>query len=226
MCNVPYNIPYNDSGDLAPYIVSIIMASIAFYWIFFLLAYAVVAIPKWVLYEKAGKPGWAAIVPFYQDYVLFELTWGNGILFLLLMIPFANVVISIITWIKFAQAYGKGGGYACGLIFLRTIFLYIMAFSNDVVYVGVPGNGQGFGQTGYQNPYQQPPYGQPGYQNPYQRPPYSQPGYQNPYQPPYGQTGYQAPPQNSAPSETSFCPDCGNPLSSGASFCPKCGKRQ
>jgi len=141
---------------------SVMGASIAaamFAYMFFILAlYAVIAIPKWVLFEKAGQPGWAALIPYYNDYVLFDITWGNGILFLLTLIPFAGLVIWIITRVKMAEAFGKDGGWACGLIFLYPIFLYIMAFSKDIVYVGVPGKPAGYGNNGqqtYQNPYSQ-----------------------------------------------------------------------
>ncbi len=151
----PNAFNYGDGSLFGTSIFAIIMA----YWLIVLAMYALIAIPKWVLFEKAGQPGWAAIIPYYNDYVLFDITWGNGILFLLMLIPFAGFVIWIITKVKMAEAYGKDGGWACGLIFLYPIFLYIMAFSKDIVYVGVPGKpagyGNGFGQQGYQNPYSQ-----------------------------------------------------------------------
>ena len=99
----------------------------------------------WKLFVKAGKPGWAAIVPFYNTYVLFEITWGNGWMFLtifLSIIPLigwiAAIVIMIITMIKLAKAFGKSDGFAVGLIFLSIIFEAIIAF-DDSTYLGVPG---------------------------------------------------------------------------------------
>lgn len=41
----------------------------------------------WLLFKKAGKPGWASIVPFYNVYTLFEITWGSGWRFLMLLDP-------------------------------------------------------------------------------------------------------------------------------------------
>ena len=49
-----------------------------------------VLVCMWIIFRKAGKPGWAAIVPFYNLYVLFEITWGSGMRFLLLLIPIYN----------------------------------------------------------------------------------------------------------------------------------------
>ena len=198
---------YNDGSMLGASILAII-----FTWlIVFISVYAIVAIPKWKLFEKAGRPGWGALIPYYNEYVLYDITWGNGVLFLLSLIPGAGLVFWIITRVKMAQAYGKGGGFACGLVFLYIIFLYIMAFSDDIVYIGVPGNaaayGAGGGQTGYQ---------QPGYQNPYSQG-YQQQGYQNPY-------GYQ---QQTNPQNTvKYCVNCGIRLENNEKFCPKCGKEQ
>ena len=85
--------------------------------------------------KKAGKPGWAAIVPFYNLYVLFEIAWGKGLLFLLTLIPLANLVVMIILWVKLAKAFGKGGGFAVGLVFLNLIFTCILGFGK-AKYVG------------------------------------------------------------------------------------------
>ncbi len=94
-------------------------------------------IAMWKIFVKAGEPGWAAIIPFYNVYVLFKITWGSGWKFLLLLIPIANIVIAIITMVKLAKAFGKGGGFAVGLIFLSTIFYCILAFGS-AQYQGVP----------------------------------------------------------------------------------------
>ena len=202
--------------------------------IFSLLLSALAIVALWFLFKKAGEPGWAAIVPFYNLYVLFKITWGNGIMFLLLLIPIANFVIMIVTYVKLAKAFGKGGGWACGLIFLGIIFLPIMAFSKDIVYVGVPGKTPNYGAG-----YGQPNYQQPGYQNPYSQG-YQQPGYQSQgYQQPTGyqaapqQNGYQQPSaqnpdyyyqQTSALAGQKYCAGCGAPIEGDVKFCPKCGK--
>ncbi|MEN6420231.1 MAG: DUF5684 domain-containing protein [Clostridiaceae bacterium] len=102
------------------------------------LAVAVLAvIGMWKIFEKAGEPGWAAIIPFYNAYVLFKITWGSGWMFLLLLIPIANLVIYIITMVKLARAFNRSGGFAVGLIFLGVIFYCILGFDSST-YVGVP----------------------------------------------------------------------------------------
>ena len=95
-------------------------------------------IGMWKIFEKAGREGWKAIIPFYNLYVLFDIAWGNGWLFLLLLIPCVGLVISIIVDFKLAKAFGKGVGYAIGLIFLYPIFLLMLGFGN-AAYIGPDG---------------------------------------------------------------------------------------
>lgn len=97
----------------------------------------VFVVGMWKMFVKAGDAGWASIIPIYNIYVLFKITWGIGIKFLLLLIPIVNIYIYIKTQIKLAKAFGKGGGFVAGLIFLAPIFYAILGFS-DAKYLGVP----------------------------------------------------------------------------------------
>ena len=56
-----------------------------------------VLVCMWIIFRKANKPGWAAIVPFYNLYVMFEITWGSGWRFLLMLIPIYNIILGIQT---------------------------------------------------------------------------------------------------------------------------------
>ena len=48
------------------------------------LALCIVSIVAlWKIYKKAGEHGWACLVPFYNNYVFYRMTWGNGWMFLL-----------------------------------------------------------------------------------------------------------------------------------------------
>ena len=87
-------------------------------------------IAQWKIYEKAGKPGWASIVPVYNAIVLLEIVkkpiWWIALLF----IPFANFVILIIIYIELAKVFRKDIGFALGLVFLSPIFIMILGFSS------------------------------------------------------------------------------------------------
>ncbi len=89
----------------------------------------------WKMFEKAGEPGWAALIPFYNVYVLFKIGWGTGWLFLVLLIPFVGFVFYIILSIKLARAFGMGIGFGIGLILLPSIFYTILGLS-DAKYYG------------------------------------------------------------------------------------------
>ncbi len=93
----------------------------------------------WKLFTKAGQPGWAAIVPIYNYYILLKIAGKPGWWLLLLLIPIVNFIIVILTMIDLAKAFGKGTGFAMGLIFLSPIFILILAFG-DAKYVGVEGS--------------------------------------------------------------------------------------
>ncbi len=92
-------------------------------------------VAMWKIFTKAGKPGWASIVPFYSQYCLFDIAWGNGWLFLLCFVPCVNLVVMIILYIKLANAFGKGTGFGIGLILLNTIFVLILGLG-DAEYIG------------------------------------------------------------------------------------------
>ena len=85
----------------------------------------------WLLFKKAGKPGWASIVPFYNVYTLFEITWGSGWRFLMLLIPIYNIYFVIKMNIDWAKAINQGVGFGIGLLLLPFIFQLILAFGGE-----------------------------------------------------------------------------------------------
>lgn len=90
----------------------------------------------WKVFEKAGKPGWAAIIPIYNLIVLIQVA-GKPVwwILLILFIPLVNLVILIIVLHNVSLNFGKGAGFTVGLILLGFIFLPILAFS-DAKYIG------------------------------------------------------------------------------------------
>lgn len=91
----------------------------------------------WKVFVKAGEPGWAAIVPIYNLYIILKIAGKPGWWLLLFLVPIVNFVIAIMVYISFAQAFGKGVGFALGLLFLSPIFFPILAWG-DSRYSGVP----------------------------------------------------------------------------------------
>ena len=94
----------------------------------------------WTIFSKAGKPGWASIVPIYNTIVLLEIVGKPWWWLLLMLIPIVNIVILIIVYHNLSLSFGKDSGFTVGLILLGIIFLPILAFG-DAKYVG-PGEQQ------------------------------------------------------------------------------------
>jgi hypothetical protein len=89
----------------------------------------------WKVYEKAGKPGWASIIPIYSTLVMLEIIGRPWWYLLLMFVPVVNIVIGIMIVFDLATVFGKGTGFGFGLLFLSFIFTPILAFG-DAVYQG------------------------------------------------------------------------------------------
>jgi len=100
------------------------------------LAFMVLMVASlWKIYDKAGEPGWAAIIPIYNVIVLLKIVGRPIWWLLLLMIPFVNFIIAILVMIDLAKSFGQGAGYGLGLVFLPFIFSPMLAFG-DASYGG------------------------------------------------------------------------------------------
>lgn len=114
-----------------------LLAAFGHIWLFTMIVSIVTIVAMWKLFKKAGKPGWASIIPIYNTYTLFDIVYpGHGIKFLLMLIPFVNIYIGIKCYIDLAKAFGKSGAYALGLIFLNPIFMCILGFDSSVYAYG------------------------------------------------------------------------------------------
>lgn len=96
----------------------------------------------WLVYKKAGKPGWASIVPIYNSVVLFQIVGFNPWLLLLALIPFVGAfviaILGIVAAFRLAKSFGKSGWFGLGLWLLAPIFYLILAFGSSE-YVGPNG---------------------------------------------------------------------------------------
>ena len=109
--------------------------------IVYLAILILVIVSMWKIFTKAGKPGWAAIVPIYNIIILMEIIGKPAWWVVLMLIPCVNIVMMIIVYLELAKVFGKSAGFGVGLILLSIVFLPILAFG-DAEYVG-PGGGTG-----------------------------------------------------------------------------------
>lgn len=96
-----------------------------------LLVIAFFAWVFWRIFEKAGKPGWAAIIPIYNVIVLLEIVGRPVWWVLLLLVPVVNVVIGFLLALDLSRSFGHDLAFALGLFFLGFIFYPVLAFGSD-----------------------------------------------------------------------------------------------
>ena len=84
----------------------------------------------WKIFEKAGLPGWGAIIPIYNVYLFLKVAKRPGWWLLLYFIPLVNLIIMIIVIFDIAKNFGKSTGFGFGLLFLSFIFYPILAFGS------------------------------------------------------------------------------------------------
>ncbi len=201
-------------------------------------------VTEWKVFKKAGKEGWAALIPIYNVYVLFEITWGSGWYFLLLFLAIIPIlgwiavfVITVITYDKLSKAFGKSSGFTVGLLFLCPIFIAILAFDSST-YLGVPGkNNETTNANNADNNMNSSVNQAPSANNPEPVPvpmptTSQEPGTTNinpvPMPTVENNTAAVTPPnqtENTIPQNTvgKTCQNCGTALNNGEAFCPNCG---
>ncbi len=120
------------------------------FWVFQIIAF-------WKIFVKANEPGWKSIIPFYNSYTVYKISWRPMWFWLSLLaavlygfmnnlsVTFASPVFSIIAlvlWIvilvlqiaanvKLSRAFGHGAGFAVGLTFLWPIFILILGYGKS-----------------------------------------------------------------------------------------------
>lgn len=100
------------------------------FWVFCIVVAVIEFAAMWKVFEKAGKPGWAAIIPIYNAIVIIQIAGKPVWWFLLYLIPLVNIVVAVIVMHNLAKNFGKGVGFTLGLIFLGFIFFPILAWGD------------------------------------------------------------------------------------------------
>ena len=99
-----------------------------------LLLSILLIVSMWKIYKKAGKPGWAAIVPVYNIIVLLEIAELPLWYIVLFFIPFANIYALFKIYIELAHKFGKSTGFGVATVFFSIVCLPILAFSKTAEY--------------------------------------------------------------------------------------------
>lgn len=125
-----YTAPYATTTPEVPVVV----------WFIYIAIIVLMLAALWKLFVKAGKPGWAALVPIYNVVVLLEIVGRPLWWVVLMLIPFVNIVVSIITTHDLSKSFGRGVGTTLLLLFLPFVGYPMLAWG-DAKYVGPGGKG-------------------------------------------------------------------------------------
>lgn len=110
-------------------------------WLFFVAytAFVILAIAGlWKTFVKGGEAGWKAIIPIYNIYILLRIVGRPWWWLLLMLIPLVGFIVWILVALDLSKSFGKGVGFAIGLILLGPIFIMILGFG-DARYIGQGG---------------------------------------------------------------------------------------
>jgi hypothetical protein len=92
----------------------------------------------WRVFTKAGKPGWASLIPIYNTIVLLDIAGKPAWWVILFFLPFVNFIMLCLTYAGLAKNFGKGGGFTVGLILLGPIFIAILGFGGAQYQAAAP----------------------------------------------------------------------------------------
>lgn len=98
--------------------------------LFNLLVVVGVLVGIWKVFVKANKPGWAALVPIYNLFVLAEVGGKPSWWAILLFVPLVNLIVFVLICMGVAKNFGKSELYGIGLALLGFIFFPLLGFGN------------------------------------------------------------------------------------------------
>ena len=130
-------------SDMFNFLVPLLAVFLPIFLLLMLISFVLcvlMIISWWKIFEKAGRPGWAAIIPIYNFIVMLKIVKLSPWLVLLGIIPFfgglALFVVTIIMNLRLAKAFGREEGFAVGLILLPYVFYPMLAFGK-YTFIGV-----------------------------------------------------------------------------------------
>src|SRR5262249_11891252 len=95
----------------------------------------------WRVFEKAGQPGWAAIIPIYNIIVLCQI--ADKPVWWFLVYCCVPCIGPILLGIAVAEKFGQGAGFGIGLGLLGFIFYPLLGLGSYVCEGGSGGGGRG-----------------------------------------------------------------------------------
>lgn len=105
-----------------------------------LIGYVLAVVALWPVFAKAGRPGWGALVPIYNTYLLTKIAGHHGATVLLFFVPVVNLVWAVVVALGVGRAFGKGALFSIVLLWLLAIVGFLVLGYGSSRYVGDGGN--------------------------------------------------------------------------------------
>ena len=71
-------------------------------------------------------PGWAAIIPIYNIYIILKIVGRPGWWLILFFIPIVDIVILLLVSIDLAKSFGKSAAWGIILLFFLNVIGYLI----------------------------------------------------------------------------------------------------
>jgi hypothetical protein len=97
-----------------------------------------VIVALWVVFQKAGESGWKSLIPFYNVYILMQISGKPGWWFILLLIPVVGLAVNLLAMLSLAEKFGRSPVFAVGLLLLPMFFFPLLAFGGSQYQFAVP----------------------------------------------------------------------------------------
>ena len=85
------------------------------------------AAAMWRVFERAGQPGWAVVVPIYNAVVLLRVARMSAWWVLLLVVPIVNLLVLLVAAVGVAHRFERSAAFGFGLWVLPFVFYPVLA---------------------------------------------------------------------------------------------------
>jgi hypothetical protein len=108
------------------------------YFLMLVFCGLLIIVAMWVIFQKAGESGWKSLIPFYNFYILMQISGKPGWWFILLLVPVVGLAIQLLALLALAEKFGRSPAFGVGLLLLPMFFFPILAFGGSQYQIAVP----------------------------------------------------------------------------------------
>ena len=97
-----------------------------------IVGYILFVVAVWPFLNKAGQPGWTALIPIVAAFFIVRAAGLSAWWTLLYLVPIVNIVFAIIVALRLGRAFGHGAVFSVFLLWLLSLIGYfVISYSSD-----------------------------------------------------------------------------------------------